>query len=64
MRKRAPKTEAKLPTWRIVRLKKTPAAEIGIVEAPDAESAIRVAIEKFGISDPQKQERLAAYRVS
>ncbi len=30
------------------------------MEAPDAETAIKVAIERFGITDPQQQRRLAA----
>jgi hypothetical protein len=51
-----------LPRWRVVRLKKTPAAEVGVVEASDAESAIQAAIEKYGIKDPDIQKRLAAYR--
>jgi hypothetical protein len=50
------------PTWRIVRIKKSPAAEIGIVEAPEAESAIKEAIKKYEIKDPMMQSRLAAYR--
>jgi hypothetical protein len=38
--------------WRVVRLKKSPAALIGYVTAPDQEQAIAKAIEAFGISDP------------
>jgi hypothetical protein len=44
-----------------VRLKKTPAAEIGTVQARDAASAIQEAIKKYEITDPVKQARLAAY---
>jgi hypothetical protein len=54
----------KLYRWRIVRLKKTPAADVGRVEAPAAETAIREAIRKYDITDPAPQQRLAAYRVS
>jgi hypothetical protein len=32
----------------------------GTVEAPDAETAIKVAIEEFGITNPHQQRRLAA----
>ena len=51
----------KQPRWRVIRLKKTPAAEVGTVEAATAEEAIKRAIEKFGIK-PDHQGRLAAYR--
>jgi len=33
---------------------------VGRVEAPDAETAIKVAIEQFGITDTQQQKRLVA----
>jgi hypothetical protein len=48
--------------WRISLIKATPAATIGYVEAPDAESAIKKAIEEFKITDTQKQRRLIAQR--
>jgi hypothetical protein len=51
-----------LPNWRISLIKATPAKVIGYVEAPDAESAIKKAIEEFKITDPQKQRRLIAQR--
>ena len=41
-------------------IKATPAAIVGYVDAPDAESAIAKAIEQFKITDPQKQRRLIA----
>lgn len=52
-----------LPTWKISRIKATPAVDIGTVEAPDADSAIKAAIEKYKITDPEKQRRLAARRI-
>jgi hypothetical protein len=51
------------PPGRSRALKGTPAAVIGHVEAPDAESAIAKAIEEFHITDPKQQKRLAARRV-
>jgi len=52
------------PIWRIVRIKGTPAIEIGTVTGPlDAEAAIAAAVEKFAITDPAQKERLAAYRI-
>jgi hypothetical protein len=51
-----------VPTWAISRIKSTPAVTLGHVEAPDAESAIREAIKRFGITDPEQQKRLAARR--
>ena len=47
-------------TWAISRIKGTPAAVIGHVEAPDAESTIKEAIRQFNITDPAQQKRLAA----
>ena len=47
--------------WRIVHLKGTPAKTIGYVEAPDADSAIKKAIEEFKI-EPAIQGRLVAER--
>jgi hypothetical protein len=35
----------------------------GIVEAVDAESAIKIAAEKFGIPDPRRRRRLVATRI-
>jgi hypothetical protein len=61
MAKRIPRT--KLYEWRITRICATPAALIGHVQAPDADLAIKAAIEKYGIRNPQEQTRLAAQRV-
>jgi hypothetical protein len=63
MSKRPRTPAAPLYEWRIVRLKGTPAALIGYVNAPDQEQAIKRAIEAFGISDPVRQSRLSAYKV-
>jgi hypothetical protein len=49
-----------LRNWRISLIKSTPAAFVGYIDAPDAESAIKQAIEQFEIKDPQKQRRLIA----
>jgi len=48
------------PWWEIIRLKSTPAAHVGRVQAADAASAIKVAIEQYQITDPIQQRRLAA----
>src|SRR5437764_525653 len=58
------KIKKPLPMWRIVRIKATPAAEIGAVFAPDAQSAVREAIQKYHITEPWQQQRLMACRVS
>ena len=57
---------AKLPDqpihrWRIIHFKGTPANTLGYVDAPDAETAIKKAIEEFGI-DRAIQARLVAER--
>ena len=54
---------SKLYEWRITRIRGTPAAFIGYVEAPDAEQAIQAAISRYEISSPHEQARLAAQRV-
>jgi hypothetical protein len=56
MAKKPPRTR----TWLISRIKSTPAVVLGYVDAPDAESAIKEAIERFGITDRDQQQRLMA----
>jgi len=41
----------------------SPGAFIGIVEAPDEMSALKTAIEEFGIINPERQNRLFVRRV-
>jgi hypothetical protein len=53
----------KMFEWWITRIRSTPAALIGYVEAPDAEQAIKEAIRAFGVTDPEQQKRLAAVPV-
>ena len=48
--------------WRIFRIRGNPAGDLGIVKAPDAETAIKVAVEKFKIANPEQQKRLMAQR--
>jgi hypothetical protein len=43
--------------------RKSPATELGTVEAPDAESAIKRAIEVHRVTDREQQKRLAAHRI-
>ena len=61
MPKRTPRI--KLFEWRITRIRATPARLIGYVQAPDAEQAVKEAIARYGIDNPQEQARLAAQRV-
>ena len=53
-----------LPRWKIIRIKATPAEELGTVEVPDAEPAIRIAVERLEIDDPGRQRRLVARRMA
>lgn len=55
------KTAKKVPRWGIYLLRKR-GQYIGSVEAPDAKAAIATAIKKFGITDPNRQQRLSAQR--
>jgi len=57
------KSTTTMHTWAISRIKGTPAVEIGWVDAPDAESAIKKAIDQYNITDPEQQKRLVARRV-
>ena len=61
MSNRSPRSE--LSRWRIIRIRGTPAEELGTVEAPDPETAIKEAIRLYGITEPWEQERLAARRL-
>ncbi len=58
-RKPTSKSRPATRQWRITLIRKK-GARLGTVEAPDAATAIKVAIEQFGITDPQQQRRLAA----
>ena len=51
--------------WEVYRpIKGGPGAFIGIVEAPDETSALKTAIEEFGIISPEHQKRLFVRRVA
>ena len=52
-----------LPRWKIIRITATAAEELGTVGARDAETAIRIVIERFEIDDPHRQRRLVARRM-
>ena len=58
-----PKKPTREYEWEIIRIKGSPAVRLGRVSAPDAESAIKKAIEEFDIRNPEQQKRLAARRV-
>jgi hypothetical protein len=60
--KRTPRSQ-KLYRWRITRIRASPAALIGYVDAPDQEQAIKAAIREFGITNPEHQKRLVAQRM-
>jgi hypothetical protein len=49
-----PQAPAKLSWWRIIRLKNTPATEIGRVQAADAEEAVRKAVEQYESRRPSR----------
>jgi hypothetical protein len=56
------RTPPKLYRWRITRIRSSPAAFIGYVEAADQEQAIQAAIREFAITDPEHRKRLVAQR--
>ena len=47
-----------LPRWKVLRLRPK-GEEIGTVEVRGADAGIRIAIEKFEITDSEQQKRLA-----
>jgi hypothetical protein len=50
--------------WEVYRpIKGSPGAFIGVVEAPNETSALKAAIEEFGIINPEYQKRLFVGRV-
>jgi hypothetical protein len=54
--------KAALHRWAIYLIRKR-GELLGSVEAPDEQAAIRAAIEKYNITDPERQKRLVAQRV-
>jgi hypothetical protein len=55
------KKQRRTPTWQIGRLRGTPAAFVGLIDAPDAATAKGLAIKQFAIW-PEDQKRLIAVR--
>jgi hypothetical protein len=54
----------KLTQWEVYRpIRGSSGAFIGVVEAPDETSALKAAIEEFGIINPEYQKRLFVRRV-
>jgi hypothetical protein len=50
----------KFYSWRIYRIWGMTKTYLGLVDAGDKESAIKIAIEKFQITNPEHQKRLLA----
>jgi hypothetical protein len=53
--------QKKLIQWKVYRLKRSPAAFIGVVYAPDETAALKAAIKEFAIT-PDQQDRLLIRR--
>jgi len=60
-RKRKSQRQRRVATWQISKLRGTPAAFVGLIDAPDAASAKERAIKQFSIR-PEDQKRLIAVR--
>jgi hypothetical protein len=58
-RKRKNQRSRRVTTWQISRLRGTPAAFVGLIEAPDESGAIKAAIKQFDVR-PEDQKRLIA----
>ena len=50
-------------SWRVVRIKSTPASDLGVVQAGTKEGAIQKACEQYNITDAFQRSRLMAQRV-
>jgi hypothetical protein len=48
--------------WRVTKLK-AKGEEVCTIEAPEADTAIALAIERYKITDPEQRKRLAAHRL-
>jgi hypothetical protein len=57
------KSAKDLPKWRVTRLIGARASEICELRAKNADDAIKRAVREYGI-EPERQKRLAAYRVA
>jgi hypothetical protein len=57
------KKPPQMRTWEISRIKGTPAAILGRINAPNAETAVKEWIEKFGITDSQQQQQRLVARL-
>jgi hypothetical protein len=60
MRERKRKSQRRV-TWQISKLRGTPAAFVGLIDAPDADTAKALAIKQFAVR-PEDQKRLIAVR--
>ena len=58
-----PKNSKNLPRWRVTRIVGAKAREVCELEAKTAEEAVKRAAKEYGI-EPERQKRLAAYRVT
>jgi 1,2-phenylacetyl-CoA epoxidase PaaB subunit len=52
--------ETQWPQWEIVSIRKR-GRVLGMVRAPDAETAVAYWVERYDVKDPEERRRLAAY---
>ena len=57
------KSSNNAPRWRVTQIGGSRGREICELEAASADAAIKRAIREYGIDDPHRQSRLAAYYV-
>ena len=63
MKRRVP-SKGGVQRWRVTQIGRSRAREIAELQAKTADEAIKRAIRKLGITEPERQKRLAAYRVA
>jgi hypothetical protein len=60
-KRKSQRQQRRVATWQISKLRGTPAAFVGLIDAPDAATAKSQAIKQFDIS-PEDRNRLIAVR--
>jgi hypothetical protein len=64
MRSRTLHKKQSEPQWRVLKIRGSRAAEVCVIEAPDAEQAVKAAVKLYKITDKWTLSSLMAWRVA